>query len=374
MAQSGKLFKWVSCSRQWESLFMKAVVLAGGLRSGLEIAGSGLPRALWPFPSKPLITHVIDFLKRSGCEQIAICANGKTRLIATELSSGAYEYTDLHYSEDPLPRGPAGCLRDLQAWLGDETFIAIQGTACYDFELEAMVEEHRRTGAAITVGARRCPDDVDLLEPAGVYLVEPNTLPLIQAQGYQDFKEQFLPKVIASGMRVRCHSLKGSATLIHSPGHYLSALRDAIVRSAAQPPKGYRLMGDNVVVHETAVVHPTARITGPVWIDAGAVVEDRAVIAGPVVLGAKARVGCGALVHRTVAMHDAVVVAGAEVFSAILPPHSTKAARAKKASVGGRDAAPAATASRDSGWPSMRGRFDRLLNMFDAGRAHPTPR
>src|SRR4051812_37648216 len=104
---------------------MKAVVLAGGLRSGLEIPGSALPRALWPFPKQPLITHVLHFLQKNACEQIAICANGKTKLIASELSHGEQPWTTLHYSEDPLPRGPAGCLRDLQEWLGAETFIAI---------------------------------------------------------------------------------------------------------------------------------------------------------------------------------------------------------------------------------------------------------
>jgi mannose-1-phosphate guanylyltransferase/phosphomannomutase len=354
---------------------MKAVVLAGGLRSGLEIAGSGLPRALWPFPSQPLITHVVAFLRRAGIEEIAICANGKTRLIAAELASGAYtnvEGTKLHYSEDPLPRGPAGCLRDLQAWIGDETFIALQGTASYDFDLAAMIQDHQRTGAAITVGARRCPDDVDLLEPAGVYLVEPTTLPLIQTQGYQDFKEQFLPKVIAAGMRVRCHSLKGTATLIHSPGHFLTALRDAIVRMAGELPAGYKRIGDNIVAHESATIHPTARLNGPVWIDAGAVVDERAVIAGPVVLGAKVRIGPGALVHRTVAMHDTVLDAGAEVFSAILPPGSVKPGRVKKMGRGGRPAP--ASAERETGWASVRGWSDRLLNMLDAARPNSAAR
>jgi len=319
-----------------------------------------------------LIAYVIAFLKRSGVDQIAICANGKTRLIAAELSSGAYPWNDLHYAEDLLPRGPAGCLRDLQEWLGDETFIAIQGTACYDFDLDAMVQEHHRTEAAITVGARRCPDDVDLLEPAGVYLVEPNTLPLIQTQGYQDFKEQLLPKVIAAGMRVRCHSLKGTATLIHSPGHYLSAMGDAIIRTAAALPGGYRLIGENVVAHESAVIDPTARLTGPVWVDAGAVIEARAVIAGPAILGVKTRVESGALLHRTVAMRDSTIESGAEVFSTILPPTSIRAARARKTtrpvpvSAGGRE--------RESGWPSVRGRFDRLLNLFESARPDPAAR
>jgi mannose-1-phosphate guanylyltransferase/phosphomannomutase len=355
---------------------MKAVVLAGGVRSGLEIAGSGLPRALWPFPHQPLIASVIAFLRRAGCDQIAICANGKTKLIAAELSSGAYSHIDaasLHYSEDPLPRGPAGCLRDLQAWVGDETFIAIQGTGSYDFDLAAMIDEHRRTGAAVTVGARLCPDDPELLEPAGVYLVEPSTLHHIQAQGYQDIKEQFLPKVIAAGSRVRCHPLKGSATLIHSPGHYLSALRDAIVRSASDLPSGYRRIGENIVAHESAVVHPTARISGPVWIESGAVVEERAVIAGPVVIGTGVRIGPAALVHRTVAMKDTSIGAGAEVFSAILPPRSVKPGRAKKASLAGRPA-PAAPPARDTGWPSMRGWSDRLFGMLDPARPNSAAR
>jgi len=132
---------------------MNAVVLAGGVRSGLEVPGSGLPRALWPFPSEPLILHVLRFLVRSGCGRVAICANGKTKLIASELSSGAGPWESPHYSEDPLPRGPAGCLKDLQEWTGSETLVCIQGTAWYDFDLAAMMDEHRCSGAAITVGA-----------------------------------------------------------------------------------------------------------------------------------------------------------------------------------------------------------------------------
>src|ERR1035437_9749103 len=102
---------------------MNAVVLAGGVRSGLEIPGSGLPRALWPFPREPLISQVLTFLAKGGCEGMAICANGKTRMIAAELSSGAKPWEGLHYSEDPLPRGPAGCLRDLREWVGETTAV-----------------------------------------------------------------------------------------------------------------------------------------------------------------------------------------------------------------------------------------------------------
>jgi mannose-1-phosphate guanylyltransferase len=303
---------------------MKAVVLAGGVRSGLEIPGSGLPRALWPFPKEPLITAVLTFLKGQGVTELAICANGKTKMIAAELSSGNTPWLDIHYSEDPLPRGPAGCLRDLKEWLGNDTFIAIQATAHYDFDLSAMVAEHRLAGAAITVGAKTCTDDPEQWEPAGVYLVEPETLELVQAVGYQDFKEQFLPKVIGAGRHVQCHTLAGEAMLIHSPSQYLSAVGDAIERMSGKAPAGFVERAPGVFVHETAKVAETAQLTGPVWIDAGATVHDRAILSGPVLVGPGAHVGAEALVHRTVAMRDSSISAGAEVFSTVLAPNGVR--------------------------------------------------
>jgi NDP-sugar pyrophosphorylase family protein len=94
------------------------------------------------------------------------------------------------------------------------------------------------------------------------------------------------------------------------------------------------------------------------------VIGPRAVIAGPAILGAKARVESGALLHRTVVMHDSTVEAGAEIFSTILPPHSTKGVRVRKSSA----PAVASAGGRDAGWPSMRGKFDRLLNLFETPR------
>lgn len=340
---------------------MNAVVLAGGVRSGMEVPGSGLPRALWPFPTEPLISHVLKFLKSRSCDRIAVCANGKTRMIASELASGATPWLDLHYSEDPLPRGPAGCLHDLKDWLGDETFVAIQATAHYDFNLQAMIDEHRQSGAAITIGARVCSEDPDLLEPIGVYLVEPKTLGLIQSVGFQDFKEQFLPRVIAAGLAVRCHTVQGKATLIHSTAHYLSAIADAIVSASANLPAGFVEKTPGVFIHETAVIHPTARITGPVWIDAGVTVAEYAVIAGPVILGAKSRVGSHGLIHRSVAMTGSIVGVAAEVFSAILAPFTVRAAKGgKRLSQGGRQPIPQTPAPV----AASRGGMGRFRSLF----------
>jgi mannose-1-phosphate guanylyltransferase len=301
---------------------MNAVVLAGGVRSGLEVPGSGVPRALWPFPSEPLISGVLHFLREQGCERIAICANGKTKMIASDLAGRKKLWLGLHYSEDPLPRGPAGCLRDLQEWLGGETFVVVQGAAHYDFDLRTMLQEHRMSGAAITVGARMCSDDTQLREPAGVYLVEPKTLALVQSVGFQDMKEQLLPKVIAAGMTVHGHTLVGTSALIHSPAHYLAAIGDAIVRAGAGEvlPEGFVRRAPGVIVHRTANIHPSVRLTGPVWIDAGVTVEEHALLAGPVIVAEGSRVCGHALVHNAVVMKESVIAVAAEVMNSVVGP------------------------------------------------------
>jgi mannose-1-phosphate guanylyltransferase/phosphomannomutase len=344
---------------------MNAVVLAGGVRSGREVPGSGLPRALWPFPDKPLISHVLGFLRDSGCQRIAVCANGKTKMIASQLSSGTTPWLDLHYSEDPLPRGPAGCLRDLQDWIGEETFAAIQGTAHYDFDLNAMLEEHRQSGAAITVGARRCSDDPELLEPVGVYLVEPKTLALIQPVGFQDFKEQFLPKVLAAGMSVRCHAIKGAATLIHSPSHYLSAIGDAIGRAADPLPAGFTQRSPGVIVHESARIHPTARVSGPAWIDANVTIEEHAVVVGPAALSRNSSVRGHALLHRAVLMENATAAVASEVLSTVVAPNAVVSAAPASHLEG---FAPVDPPSRGFAAP-LWDRMDRFLALFGTPRS-----
>ncbi|MCL2639820.1 MAG: NDP-sugar synthase [Phycisphaerales bacterium] len=301
---------------------MNAVVLAGGIRSGLEVPGSGLPRALWPFPDEPLISHVLRFLTRSGCRDIAICANGKTKLIAAELASGETLWQSLHYSEDPLPRGPAGCLKDLQEWTGSHTLLCIQGTAWYDFDLAAMMDEHCRSAAAITVGALQTGHLH--LEPAGVYFIEPYMLDLVPPVGYHDIKEQLIPKAIAAGMRVHCHPLRGQAALIHSPEHYLIAMRSAIRRAAAEPPADFIRCNDTII-HVTATVSSTAHLSGPIWIDAGAVVEEGVMLLGPVVVGTDVAIGADSLIRRSVVLRGACIPANSEAFSCILSP--TKARR-----------------------------------------------
>lgn len=341
---------------------MKAVVLAGGVRSGEELPGANLPRALWPFPSEPLISGVLRFLVRSGVDDIAVCANGKTRLIAAELASGREPWLDLHYSEDVLPRGPAGCLKDLEGWLGDAAFVAIQGTGAYRFDLRPMIEAHQDGGAAVTVAARACGREA--LEPAGVFVMNPAVLRHVNPVGFQDIKEQLLPRVIETGERVACHRIAGAVSLIHGCGHYVAALEALLQSGDFEIPPGMTQRGGGVWVHERAHVAEEARISGPAWIDADAVVEPGAVLVGPVLLGPGAQVGRGAVVNRAVLMRSASVSAGGRLSGAVAPPGACCGVAAPAARLA---SARPSSRGRERAWASPARAAMGLLSMARRG-------
>lgn len=337
---------------------MKAVILAGGLRSGHEVEGLALPRALWPFPREPLISHVIGFLRVAGVREIAICANGKTKLIATELSQRPAPWDNLHYSEDAFPRGPAGCLRDLANWLGDEPFLSIQGTGHYSFDLNALVAQHQRTHAAITIAGRVSGVDAESLEPAGAYMISPSVLELVPTVGFQDIKEQLIPKTQSVGQLVDCHVLRGQALLVHSERHYLAALEHGI-RQNKPASDQYRTIAPDVFVHHEAEVAATARLRGPVWVESGAVIDDRAVIVGPALVGRQSRVAPRALLHRVALLEGARVEADAELFARVIGPHhvikKTPPVRTRRPDASGRPAAGTVSQWLESlAWPRPR--------------------
>src|SRR4051812_1994957 len=97
------------CSGKDSGRAMKAVVLAGGQEYGQCPLSRQAPRALWPLVDKPIIEHVLHALRGIGIGEMAVSANGRTPTIAAALGEHPSPDIAIHYSEDHLPRGAAGC-------------------------------------------------------------------------------------------------------------------------------------------------------------------------------------------------------------------------------------------------------------------------
>ncbi len=79
--------------------------------------------------------------------------------------------------------------------------------------------------------------------------------------------------------------------------------------------------GANPLRAESAQVHPTARVVGPVLIADGVIIEENAVIVGPTVIGPNARIGRNSTVAQCFVTEEAYVASDATVRQRVVANH-----------------------------------------------------
>ena len=306
---------------------MKAVVLAGGQEFGQCPLSRQLPRALWPLVDRPIIEHVLAVLRKAGVGQMAISANGRTHTIASKLGYNPAPDITIHYSEDAMPRGAAGCIKDCQNWLGNERFIVVHGASLLmDLDLNHLLEEHQKNGAALTVAATaENSNGKDLgrmmaLKPAGLYICEADVFPFIKTKGYQDMKEQLIPRLTEAGLKVQAVPISGRIVAVRNEEWYLNAMVDLL-----NDPQHRKAFVDHLPsklpglwIDPTAYVHPQARVIGPAYVGPGAKILADAVVIGPAVIGENCEIGSEAVVHESILWAECKIGRGAMVEQAIV--------------------------------------------------------
>ena len=271
------------------------VLLAGGPADREPGFPLGLPRPLWPMVMRPLVLELIDRLVRGGAQAMSVCANGRTALYAARLSREPLGLGELCFVQDPLPRGPAGCLKDSEEFVGNQTFVAVNAACLFDDSLDSLVDRHSRQANHLTVFC-----DPYSSAPCGVYVCEPEILDHIPAVGYCDIKEQLIPRLIDRGLRVGALALHGAGGEVVDLKTYLAVYRHVLnsdlqeqVRSC---PGCYEQIAPDVWVSSDALIGRRTRLFGPLIVGPGAKISDGAVVIGPSAVGPEAHIAEDAVV------------------------------------------------------------------------------
>ena len=268
----------------------KAVLLAGGLKAPPLAAAAGCSVLdLWLTPSRTVMDLWVDRFRSLGDVDIkVVCSRGMPRP-----SCGDDDQVEL--IEDAAEfRGPAGALRDACTDLApDETILVGEATRFVDADLTGLIATHTGHGAAVTVACNRDRS------PAGIYLLERHALDLVPPLGFMDLKEQWLGKVVASGLKTVVHQFEaGSSHTLRTREQFLAAARLANeTKSSLDAVNG----ATNRIVSDRAEVHESARLWGSV-VMGRAIVEPGAVIV-------RSLIGPGARVPRSAVIVDQVIPA-----------------------------------------------------------------
>ena len=264
--------------------------MAGGEGTRLRPLTSNQPKPMVPIVGKPCIEHIVELLRSHGFEDVVITLAFLPQAIRSYFGDGEALGLRIEYSVEELPLGTAGSVGLARDAL-DETFLVISGDALCDVDLGALVAFHREKGAAATIGLKSVDNPLEfgivvtdeegrierfLEKPSwgqvfsdtintGIYVLEPEVLRHIPAEGTYDFSKQLFPLLLEMGRPLYGHVLDGYWQDIGNLDQYRQANFDALDEKVRLQIAGLRVRG-NVWLGEGVEIDNVEEIRGPAFV------------------------------------------------------------------------------------------------------------
>ncbi len=130
---------------------MKAVILAGGLGTRLQPYTTFLPKAMLPLGEKPLLEHLIEWIRKNGIDSFVLCVSYLRRTIEDYFEDGSRFGVKIEYAIANRPLATAGQLKTAEEFI-DDAFVCVYGDSIFEFNLKNIVDNHFRKKSFITMG------------------------------------------------------------------------------------------------------------------------------------------------------------------------------------------------------------------------------
>jgi mannose-1-phosphate guanylyltransferase len=303
---------------------MKALILAGGFGTRLLPLTATRPKHLLPIANRAHIAHVFDLLGRHGIDEIVLLTSYLSSAFTPavdEARSGGLRVEVVHERE---PLDSAGALKNAEAIVRGETFLALNGDILTDVDLRRLIEFHRSRRALATISLAPVADPsvfgvvparpdgrvqgfIEKPPPgeaptnlvnAGIYVCEPELLDHVPPGRRFSLERDVFPGLVDAGAPLYAVRTDAYWVDVGTPAKYLEANRDAL----------------SGVYRTDAVAAPGPAVS---LVARGADVARDANVSASCI-GTGAEVHEGASVERSVMLPGAVVEKGARVAESIL--------------------------------------------------------
>ena len=128
-----------------------ALVLAAGLGTRLQPLTLARAKAAAPVDGEPLARRTIRWLVGHGVRDLVLNLHHRPESIAAVVGDGSDLGARVRYSWESPILGSAGGPRHALPLLMDSTFVLVNGDTITNVDLPAMIAQHRRTGALVTM-------------------------------------------------------------------------------------------------------------------------------------------------------------------------------------------------------------------------------
>ncbi|MEU9332048.1 NDP-sugar synthase [Streptomyces sp. NPDC048290] len=311
----------------------EAIILVGGKGTRLRPLTNHTPKPLLSVAGSSFIRHQIAKLMDAGVEHVVFATSYLASLFETEFKDFTQDLA-ISYAVEEIPLGTGGAIRNagnlLRGTDPDAPVLILNGDILSGVDLRALLATHRDHDADVTLHLTRVPDPrafglvptdhegrvLSFLEKpktpeecvtdqvnAGCYVFRRSVLDAIPAGREVSVEQETFPQLVRNGSRIHGHTTTEYWRDLGTPLAFVHGSADLVTGIATSPLVGPPA---EALIHPSADIDPTARITGGSTIGAGArigphTVIDRSIIGGGVTVAE------GARVHESVVDHDSVI-------------------------------------------------------------------
>ncbi len=319
---------------------MKAMLLCAGLGTRLRPITNTVPKPLVPVFDVPAVADTLELLRDSGIEDVVVNLHhlpGKVKAALGDKYSGV----NIEYSHEHEILGAVGGIRKALPLLGDGPITVINGDILFGIDLRAIIDFHKRSGAALTLAAGKirsrprihvvgadksgrvhCIRDHcsgegeprDYYVNLGVFVYESSILREYASEytpfGFAD-KEGLISKLFANNEPVMIYrNTQFYWNDIGTPADYLQAHFDALDGT-----------GTSRCLARANFAKPDvcpAVVREPVYIGHNVEIEKNVVIGPYAVIGSGTKIGKGACVKQSVAFPGSTISQGAAITGSVV--------------------------------------------------------
>lgn len=319
---------------------MRGMILAGGLSTRLYPLTLNVPKPLVPVLDRPVVAHVIEYLRAHGVDDIAVNVHYFADAVEAYIADGSRWGARIEYLREPQLMGSAGAVKQM-AHKFDDTFVVIGCDDVTNADLAAALAFHRARDAEATIVLAETGEvshfgvvvtDADgrirefqekpapgteksKLANTGIYIFEPSVLERIPANTFYDFGKQVFPEMLADGARFFGMRQNAYWCDIGTPKEYRRVHFDALRGTIKLKTDPAAAVKGGVLVGSGARIAPSAKVIAPACIGSRTAIEAKATVQSSI-LWNDVVIGSSATVRDAIVGHGVRIKSGAHIENA----------------------------------------------------------
>jgi mannose-1-phosphate guanylyltransferase len=329
---------------------VQAILLVGGQGTRLRPLTINTPKPMLPVAGHPCTSHQIARAKAAGIERIVLGTSYKAEVFETYFGNGTDFGIEIAYAVEDEPLGTGGAIRNaanLLTCAPDDPVVIFNGDVLTGLDIEALVENWRKTKADVAIYLTRVTDPrpyglvptdttgrvLAFLEKpttpeeivtdqinAGCYVFRRSLIDQIPADRPVSVERETFPELLATGANVIGVVDDGYWLDLGTPLAFAQGSAD-LVQGIAPSPLLAGQTGQSFIA-QGATIAPSAQLSDGTYVGAGATIESDAVVSGSVVFPG-AKVGSAAKISGSIVGAGCVIGAGTVLQNALIADGAT---------------------------------------------------